>query len=219
MPKTVSGEFTYAFALTEPDSGSDAAALRTKAEIDGDYFVINGRKQFISGFDIADHALVALRTSQQAKKQMGISTLLIDTKTPGIEAKRMIGRTPGHIQAIRPLKDGVIADFQVTEHLLRAFVQRVQKHKFLVRPRIIICVPSGITEVEKRAVIDSAVRAGCREVLLVPEPIAAAIGFLAHLCCHGTRISVPLLIRLLVILLEVALLGWILVIARLWGQF
>jgi rod shape-determining protein MreB len=70
----------------------------------------------------------------------------------------------------------VIADFQVTEHLLRAFVQRVQKRKFLVRPRIIICVPSGITEVEKRAVIDSAVRAGCREVLLVPEPIAAAIG-------------------------------------------
>ena len=89
LPKTVSGAYTYAFALTEPDSGSDAAALRTKAEIDGDHFVINGRKQFISGFDIADYALVALRTSQQAKKQMGISTLLIDTKTPGIEAKRI----------------------------------------------------------------------------------------------------------------------------------
>lgn len=89
LPKTVSGEFTYAFALTEPDSGSDAAALRTKAEVDGDHFVINGRKQFISGFDIADYALVALRTSQGAKKQMGISTLLIDTKTPGIEAKRI----------------------------------------------------------------------------------------------------------------------------------
>ncbi len=89
LPKTVSGEFTYAFALTEPDSGSDAAALRTKADIDGDHFVINGRKQFISGFDIADYALVALRTSQGAKKQMGISTLLIDTKTPGIEVKRI----------------------------------------------------------------------------------------------------------------------------------
>ncbi len=89
LPKTVSVEFTYAFALTEPDSGSDAAALRTKAEVDGDHFVINGRKQFISGFDIADYALVALRTSQGAKKQMGISTLLIDTKTPGIEAKRI----------------------------------------------------------------------------------------------------------------------------------
>jgi rod shape-determining protein MreB len=94
----------------------------------------------------------------------------------GSEAKLMLGRTPDEIRAVRPLKDGVIADFQVTEHLLRQFVQRVQKHKFLVRPRIIICVPSGITEVEKRAVIDSAVRAGCREVLLVPEPIAAAIG-------------------------------------------
>ena len=94
----------------------------------------------------------------------------------GSEAKLMLGRTPDEINAVRPLKDGVIADFQVTEHLLREFVQRVQKHKFLVRPRIIICVPSGITEVEKRAVIDSAVRAGCREVLLVPEPMAAAIG-------------------------------------------
>src|SRR5438132_10862184 len=94
----------------------------------------------------------------------------------GSEAKLMLGRTPDEISAIRPLKDGVIADFEVTEDLLREFVHRVQKHKFLVRPRIIICVPSGITEVEKRAVIDSAVRAGAREVLLVPEPIAAAIG-------------------------------------------
>jgi rod shape-determining protein MreB len=101
----------------------------------------------------------------------------------GSEAKLMLGRTPDEIVAVRPLKDGVIADFEVTEHLLREFIQRVQKHNFaqgvlagLVRPRIIICVPSGITEVEKRAVVDSAVRAGAREVLLVPEPIAAAIG-------------------------------------------
>jgi len=88
----------------------------------------------------------------------------------------MLGRTPDEINAIRPLKDGVIADFEVTEHLLREFVHRVQKHKFLVRPRIIICVPSGITEVERRAVNDSAMRAGARDVRLVPEPIAAAIG-------------------------------------------
>jgi rod shape-determining protein MreB len=94
----------------------------------------------------------------------------------GHEAKSMLGRTPDEINAVRPLKDGVIADFEVTEDLLREFVRRVQKNKFLVRPRIIICVPSGITEVEKRAVIDSAQRAGAREVLLVPEPIAAAIG-------------------------------------------
>ena len=94
----------------------------------------------------------------------------------GREAKLMLGRTPDEISAVRPLKDGVIADFEITEDLLREFIQRVQKHKFLYRPRIIICVPSGITEVEKRAVIDSAERAGARQVLLVPEPIAAAIG-------------------------------------------
>jgi rod shape-determining protein MreB len=94
----------------------------------------------------------------------------------GAEAKMMLGRTPEEITAIRPLKDGVIADFEVTEDLLREFIHKVQKHKFLVRPRIIISVPSGITEVERRAVIDSAERAGGREVLLVYEPIAAAIG-------------------------------------------
>jgi rod shape-determining protein MreB len=94
----------------------------------------------------------------------------------GTEAKLMLGRTPDEINAIRPLKDGVIADFEVTEDLLREFIQRVQKHKFLVRPRIIISVPSGITEVERRAVHDSATRAGARDVQLVPEPIAAAIG-------------------------------------------
>src|SRR5690348_11219454 len=94
----------------------------------------------------------------------------------GTEAKMMLGRTPHEIVAIRPLKDGVIADFEVTEDLLREFIQKVQKHRFLVRPRIIISVPSGITEVERRAVIDSAERAGAREVLLVYEPIAAAIG-------------------------------------------
>ena len=94
----------------------------------------------------------------------------------GAEAKLMLGRTPDEINAVRPLKDGVIADFELTEDMLREFVQRVQKHKFLVRPRMIICVPSGITEVEKRAVRDSAERAGARDVQLVPEPIAAAIG-------------------------------------------
>ena len=94
----------------------------------------------------------------------------------GEEAKNMLGRTPGSIVAIRPMKDGVIADFEITEAMLRYFIQKVHNRKTLVRPRIVICVPSGITEVEKRAVRDSAQSAGAREVYLVEEPMAAAIG-------------------------------------------
>jgi rod shape-determining protein MreB len=95
----------------------------------------------------------------------------------GEEAKRMIGRTPGNIVAIRPLKDGVIADFDITEAMLRYFIRKVNSKNSLVSPRVVIAVPSGITEVEKRAVRDSAERAGARSpVYLIEEPIAAAIG-------------------------------------------
>lgn len=94
----------------------------------------------------------------------------------GMEAKRMLGRTPGDIVAIRPMKDGVIADFDATEQMLRYFIQKVHNRKTFLRPRIIIGVPSGITQVEQRAVRDSAEQAGAREVYLIEEPMAAAIG-------------------------------------------
>ena len=94
----------------------------------------------------------------------------------GKEAKEMLGKTPGNIMAIRPMKDGVIADFEVTEAMLRYFINKVHNRRTLVHPRIIISVPSGITQVEKRAVRESAESAGAREVYLIEEPMAAAIG-------------------------------------------
>ena len=94
----------------------------------------------------------------------------------GHEAKDMIGRTPGAVQAIRPIKDGVIADFEVTEAMLRYFITKAHNRRTMVKPRIVICVPNGITEVEKRAVRESAESAGAREVYLIEEPMAAAIG-------------------------------------------
>lgn len=94
----------------------------------------------------------------------------------GSEAKRMLGRTPGNITAIRPMKDGVIADFDVTEAMLRYFIRKVNNNSFRVSPRVVIAIPSGITEVEKRAVKDSAMHAGARDVITIPEPMAAAIG-------------------------------------------
>jgi len=94
----------------------------------------------------------------------------------GTEAKEMVGRTPGTIRAIRPIKDGVIADFEVTEAMLRYFIQKAHNRRRLVRPRIVICVPPCITSVEKRAVRESAISAGVREVYLMEEPMAAAIG-------------------------------------------
>lgn len=94
----------------------------------------------------------------------------------GLEAKKMLGRTPGNITAIRPMKEGVIADFEITEAMLRYFITKVNRAKTFVAPRIVVAVPSGITEVERRAVKDSAIRAGARDVVLLEEPMAAAIG-------------------------------------------
>jgi rod shape-determining protein MreB len=94
----------------------------------------------------------------------------------GTEAKRMIGRTPDNIQAIRPLRDGVIADFEASEQMLRFFIQRVHRRRYLAKPRLVVCVPSGITAVEQRAVKEAGYQAGARRVYIIEEPMAAAIG-------------------------------------------
>jgi len=120
---------------------------------------------------VKDHGIVLREPSVVAVQQGTRKVLAV-----GDEAKRMLGRTPGNIVAIRPLKDGVIADFEVTEAMLRHFISKVHNRRRMVRPRVVIAVPSGITEVEKRAVKDSATHAGAREVYLIEEPMAAAIG-------------------------------------------
>ncbi|NLH47519.1 MAG: rod shape-determining protein [Myxococcales bacterium] len=107
-----------------------------------------------------------------AKDSRGVKRVL----AVGKEAKMMVGKTPGNIMAIRPMRDGVIADFEVTREMLRYFIRKAHNRKTLVRPRIIVCVPYGITEVEKRAVRESAISASAREVYLIEEPMAAAIG-------------------------------------------
>src|SRR5580698_8544449 len=108
------------------------------------------------------------------------SVVAIDVKdgkalAVGAEAKRMIGRTPSNIQAVRPLKDGVIADFEICEKMLRYFIPRVHQRRF-AKPRMVICVPSGITGVEQRAVMEAAEFAGARKAYIIEEPMAAAIG-------------------------------------------
>ncbi|MBL0699395.1 MAG: rod shape-determining protein [Desulfosarcina sp.] len=119
------------------------------------------------GIVLSEPSVVAVRTDQRTKNRV---------LAVGNEAKNMLGRTPGNIIAIRPMRDGVIADFEVTEAMLRHFIHKVHNRRSFVRPRIIIAVPSGITQVEKRAVKESAESAGAREVFLIEEPMAAAIG-------------------------------------------
>ncbi len=119
------------------------------------------------GIVLNEPSVVAVSVENRAKNRV---------LAVGHEAKHMLGRTPGSIVAIRPMRDGVIADFEVTEAMLRHFIQKVHNRRSFVRPRIIIAVPSGITQVEKRAVRESAESAGAREVFLIEEPMAAAIG-------------------------------------------
>ncbi|NOY13041.1 MAG: rod shape-determining protein [Deltaproteobacteria bacterium] len=119
------------------------------------------------GVVVSEPSVVAVKTGAAGQRKV---------LAVGKDAKEMLGRTPGSIVAIRPMKDGVIADFDYTEEMLRYFIRKVHNRKNLVRPRIVICVPSGITQVEKRAVRESAESAGAREVYLIEEPMAAAIG-------------------------------------------
>ena len=132
------------------------------------------------GIDLGTaNTLVYIKENGIVLKEPSVVAINKDTKeviAVGEEAKRMIGRTPGHIVAIRPLSDGVIADFEITKSMLKYFIKKAHPKRTLFKPRAVVCVPSGITGVEKRAVEDAAIQAGAREVFLIEEPMAAAIG-------------------------------------------
>ncbi len=147
--------FESLFGIMSKDLAIDLGTANTLVYVKGRGIVSN------------EPSVVAVhRDSKGAKKVIAV----------GEEAKKMLGKTPGNITAIRPLKDGVIADFEITEAMLKYFIQRVHNKKSYARPRIVISIPSGITPVEKRAVKESAESAGAREVYLIEEPMAAAIG-------------------------------------------
>jgi rod shape-determining protein MreB and related proteins len=118
------------------------------------------------GVVLNEPSVVALRTAGGRKSVFAVGT----------EAKMMLGRTPGHMEAIRPMKDGVIADFEVAEEMIKYFIRKVNKGRRLTNPKVLVCVPSGATAVEKRAIHDSCINASARQVGLIPEPMAAAIG-------------------------------------------
>jgi len=147
--------FDWVYGMFSNDLAIDLGTATTLTFVKGRGIVAN------------EPSVVAVQASSQGPKKV---------LAVGKEAKEMLGRTPGNIVAIRPMKDGVIADFEVTEAMLRYFIQKAHNRRRLVRPRIVICVPPCITSVEKRAVRESAISAGAREVYLMEEPMAAAIG-------------------------------------------
>lgn len=149
------GFFSRALGIFSNDLAIDLGTANTLVFVKG------------KGIVLSEPSVVAVRTDNRTKNKV---------LAVGHEAKMMLGRTPSNIVAIRPMRDGVIADFDVTEAMLRHFIHKVHNRRTFVRPRIIIAVPSGITQVEKRAVRESAESAGAREVFLIEEPMAAAIG-------------------------------------------
>ena len=146
--------FNFLFGWLSNDLAIDLGTAHTLLYVKG------------KGIVLREPSVVAVRQDKRMSRVLAV----------GQEAKLMLGKTPGNITAIRPIKDGVIADFEVTEAMLRYFIKKVHNRRTLVHPRIIISVPSGITQVEKRAVRESAESAGAREVYLIEEPMAAAIG-------------------------------------------
>ncbi len=146
--------FNFLFGWLSNDLAIDLGTANTVLYVKG------------KGIVLREPSVVAVRQDGRGSKVLAV----------GREAKEMLGKTPGNINAIRPIKDGVIADFEVTEAMLRYFINKVHNRRTLVHPRIMISVPSGITQVEKRAVRESAESAGAREVYLIEEPMAAAIG-------------------------------------------
>ena len=144
--------FDYFFSLFSNDIGIDLGTANTLVYVKGKGIVL--REPSVVAIDKNKHRVLAV----------------------GSEAKLMLGRTPSNIVAVRPLRNGVIADFEVTQEMIKYFIRKVHNRRSLLHPRIVIGIPSSITEVEKRAVQESAEQAGAREVLLIEEPMAAAIG-------------------------------------------
>jgi rod shape-determining protein MreB len=150
------GIIKHCFGVFSKDMGMDLGTCNTLVYVKGE------------GIVLSEPSVVAVRK--------GTNKVLLDGKAVGATAKEMIGKTPGNIVAVRPMRNGVIADFDITEALIAYFIQKVHNRKFGIMPRVVIAVPTGITGVEKRAVINSAERAGARQVFVVEEPMAAGIG-------------------------------------------
>ncbi|MBI2901585.1 MAG: rod shape-determining protein [Planctomycetes bacterium] len=150
------GVFKKAFGVFSKDMGIDLGTCNTLVYVRGE------------GIVLSEPSVVAVRK--------GTNKVLLDGKAVGNTAKEMLGKAPGNIDVIRPMRNGVIADFDITESLISYFIRKVHDRKFGIMPRIVIAVPSGITGVEKRAVINSAERAGARQVFVIEEPMAAGIG-------------------------------------------